>query len=75
MNMVFRAQKMIDRVTREGRANLLDEKTLSFIHKLDNKIGTTYNWRSQVYGEDMVYIEKDEDQDGTYVALCDCEYL
>lgn len=75
MNMVFKAQKMIDRITKEGRANLLDETTLKFIKSLDNKIGNTYNWRAQVYGEDVVYIEKDSDQDGTYVALCDCDYL
>lgn len=75
MNMVFKAQKMINRITKEGRANLLDEATLKFIKSLDNKIGSTYNWRSQVYGEDVVYIIKDSDQDGVYVARCDCDYL
>ena len=74
MEMIFKAQKMIDRIKREGRENLLDEDTIKFIWKLDGKRGNDYNWQSFVHGDDVVWIEKDEEQNGAYVARCDCVY-
>lgn len=75
MRMKFKAEKMINRIIAEGRGDMLDQKTLAFIKMLDNKEGTDYNWASQVNGEDLVYLERDSDQNGTYVARCDCEYI
>lgn len=72
MIKTFRADKMINRVKREGRGNLLDKETLAKIMSLDGKSGTDYNWRSQVYGEDLVYIH-DGNGGGEYVAACDCD--
>ena len=73
MNRIFRAEKMIARVTKEGKAHLLDAKTLEKIHKLDGKIGSDYNWESYVNGKDLIWIPKDEDTAGAYVALVDTE--
>ena len=73
MKRTFRAQKMIDRIKKEGRESLLDEMTLNFIRSLDGKIVDDHNWRSEVNGENLVWIPADEDQNGTYVALCDCD--
>ena len=72
MTRTFRAAKMIERVKLEGKGNLLDAETLAKINSLDGKTGDDYNWRSQVYGEDLVYI-KDGNGGGDYVAGCDCD--
>lgn len=69
MIVVFRAEKMIERVKREGRGDLLDKETLDFIKSIDGKRGNSYNWQSVVRGENVVWIEDAK----TYVALCDCE--
>lgn len=65
---------MIDRVTKEGHAFLLDkEGVMELIRKLDGKTGTDYNWESVTKGVEVVWIPADEEQGGTYVALCDCD--
>lgn len=73
MIRTFRAEKMLARVKREGLDHLLDDETVALIRKLDGKTGNDYNWESFVHGNDLVWIEADEDQNGTYVALCDCD--
>ena len=73
MERTFRAEKMIARIKREGKQNMLDKETLNFIKLLDGKKGNDYNYRSFVYDEPLVWIEADSDQEGTYVALCDCD--
>lgn len=73
MERVFRAEKMLARIKREGRENLLDEETISFIRLLDGKVGNDYNWESFVNDNPLVWIPEDEDQKGTYVALVDCD--
>ena len=67
----FIAQKMIDRVKREGRGDMLTEETLGFIYSLDGKVGNDYNWRSVVKGEDLVWIDSEK----AYVARIDCEVV
>lgn len=73
MKKIFRAEKMIARIKAEGRGDLLDADTLAFIHLLDGKVGDSYNWQSVVHDEELVWIPKDDDQEGAYVALCDCD--
>ena len=73
MERIFRAKKMLDRVKAEGKENLLDDETIAFIVKLDGKKANDYNWASVVRDEPLCWIAPDEDQNGTYVALCDCE--
>lgn len=73
MLKTFRAKKMIERVKREGLGHLLDDATLELINKLDGEQGNDYNWESVVKGEDLVWIEKTDEHDGVYVALCDCD--
>ena len=65
----FRAQKMIDRVKREGKEDLLTEETLKFIQSLDGKVGTDYNWQAIVKGENLVWLEEAK----TYVNKVDCD--
>lgn len=46
---------------------------IALIKKLDGKVGNDYNWESFVRDNPLVWIPADEDQNGTYVALCDCD--
>lgn len=69
MTLTFKAQKMIDRCKAEGKKDMLTAETLSFIHSIDGKKANTYNWRNQVFGEEVALIEGTN----TYVAICDCE--
>lgn len=73
MERTFKAEKMFARIKREGRENLLDDELREFIKKLDGKKGNDYNWQSVVKDEPLVWIEPDEDQNGTYVNLYDCD--
>ncbi len=75
MVRVFRAQKMLDRVMKDPElAEMLDDKTIEFIKKLDGKKGNDYNWASVVNGENLVLIKKDEDLDeDVYVNADDCD--
>lgn len=73
MERIFRAEKMLARIKRENLEHLLDDETLDLIKKLDGKVGNDYNWESFVHDKPLVWIPADEDQKGTYVALCDCD--
>lgn len=73
MERTFRMQKMLDRLEREGRSHEIEPEDIELMKKLDGKTGNDYNFQSFVYGYDVVWIEPDEDQDGAYVALCDCD--
>ena len=74
MERTFRAQKMLERIEREGKQDMLDEETRDFILKLDGKSGNDYNYMSFVRDEPLVWIEDEELADkGVYVALCDCD--
>ena len=69
MKHVFKAEKMLDRIRKEGCGDLLDEQTVEFIKSLDGKEADDYNWRSQVHGEPVGWIEECE----VYVNIHDCE--
>lgn len=75
MERTFRAEKMLARVRREGKGELLDKETVAFIKSLDGKVGNDNNWRSVVHDEPLVWIDgvKTEDGIGVYVAACDCD--
>lgn len=69
MELTFRAEKMLNRVKKEGREHLLDDATMELIKRLDGKKGNDYNWQSVVNFEDVVYIAEED----VYVARCDCD--
>lgn len=71
MDYRFVAEKMINRIRREGRSDMLTEETIGFIHSLDGKVGTDYNWQSQVMGEPLVWLQEAQ----TYVNIVDCEVV
>lgn len=69
MIMTFRADKMIERVKREGMEHMLDEDTLAYIRSLDGFQGDANNWRATVYGEPLVWLPAAH----TYVNIADCD--
>ena len=73
MERIFRMQKMLDRLEKEGRLHEARPEDLELMKKLDGKKGTDYNWQSVVRGENLVWIALDEECGGAYVAMCDCE--
>lgn len=73
MERIFRAKKMLDRLEKEGRMSEVTAEDRKLIEILDGKVGNDYNWESFVNDNPVVWIEADEDQNGTYVALCDCD--
>jgi len=73
MQRIFRAQKMLERIEREGNSHLVNDEIRTLILNLDGKVGEDYNWQSFVHGEDVVWIEGDETHGGIYVATCDCD--
>ena len=70
--MVFRKQRMIDRVTREGRADMINDTVLAIMDKLDGKKATTSCWKRQVYGEPVLWVDLGNGE-GEYVNELDCE--
>ncbi len=73
MERTFRAEKMIARVKEEGRGDMLDEKTLSFIKSLDGEKANDYNWESVVNGSPLAWIKKTDKHEGAYVNIADCD--
>lgn len=75
MVRTFRAQKMLGRIMGDPRfEDLIDDKVIAFIKKLDGKKGNDYNWESMVHGENVVWIDADEDlEEGIYVSADDCD--
>ena len=73
MMLTFRAQKMIDRIRREGRGDMLDAQTLATINSLDGEPANDYNWEAVVHGEPLALIGANEKHDAMYVNVADCD--
>ena len=52
--MRFSKQKMIDRITKEGRADMIDDEVIAIMDNLDGQEVHTNSWRRQVYGEPVL---------------------
>lgn len=73
MERTFRAEKMFARVKKENLEHFLDAEMVELIKKLDGKKGDDRNWESVLNDNPLVWIPADDDHNGTYVALCDCD--
>lgn len=71
--LIFRADKMLARAKREGKQELLDDKTVQMIRELDGSEANTYNWRAQVYGEPLALISGNDRHSEIYVNVADCD--
>ena len=73
MNMRFSKEKMLARLTKEGRMHMVEPEDLALMDKLDGKIGNDYNWESFVNGNNLVWIPADDElEEGAYVCRADC---
>lgn len=73
MERIFRKQKMIDRLTKEGRLNQVHAEDYELMDKLDGHKANDYNYRSFVFGDNLSWIEPFEGCEGAYVCTEDCE--
>ena len=70
---IFRMQKMLDRLEKEGRIGDVTPDALEIMKKLDGQVGTDYNWQSVVNDEPLVFVRCDAIPEGTYVNYADTE--
>ncbi len=70
--MIFSKKKMIDRITKEGRADMLDEKSLAIMDNLDGCEGNPHNWQHVVNDAPVLWVIG-KDGKGEYVNIADCE--
>lgn len=70
--MIFRKQKMIDRLTSEGRYDEIDDNEMEIMELLDGHEATDICWDRQIYGMPVMYVRL-EDGTGYYVNEDDCE--
>lgn len=69
--MVFSKDRMIARITREGKANMITEEITRIMDNLDGQKADASCWNRRVYGE-PVYWVIGKDGKGQYVHEDDC---
>ena len=72
MTKVFKKQKMIDRLTREGRYDKIDQTSFEIMDLLDGKDATDQCWDRQVIGQPVLWVSLGNGH-GYYVNENDCE--
>ena len=72
--IVFRKEKMIDRVTKEGMAKLINKVTLEIMDNLDGQSCNPTCWERTV-NDAPVYWCVGKDGKGSYVNELDCEVI
>ena len=70
--MVFRKQKMIDRLTKEGLKDKITEEIIAIMDDLDGQRADENCWNRRVKGEHVYYV-KGKSGKGEYVNEKDCE--
>ena len=70
--MVFKKRKMVERITAEGRADMITEDILRIMDNLDGQNATASCWRREIYDEPVLYVVG-KDGTGEYVNEIDCE--
>ena len=62
---------MIDRITKEGRADMLDQKSLEIMDNLDGCEATAHNWENVVMDQPVLWVVGKNGK-GEYVNELDC---
>lgn len=70
--MVFKKSKMIARIEKEGRTDMLTPDVLEIMDNLDGQFANPSNWERQVYGEPVLWVVG-KNGEGEYVNEADCE--
>ena len=74
MALVFSKQKMIDRITSEGRTDMITDEVVSIMDNLDGQEAVSNCWNRQVYGDPVLWVVG-KDGKGNYVNEDDCEWI
>lgn len=69
--MRFRKKMMLERLEREGRSDMVDDKSLVIMNDLDGLEASASNWRRMVHGEPVLYVVGRSGK-GMYVNEADC---
>lgn len=69
--MKFSKQKMIDRLTAEGRADAITDEIIAIMDNLDGQEAIASCWKRQVHNEPVYYVYG-KDGHGEYVNEDDC---
>lgn len=69
--MKFSKQKMIDRVTAEGRADMIDDEVRAIMDDLDGQPASTACWERQANGQPVLWVIGKSGK-GNYVRESDC---
>lgn len=73
MLRTFKAQKMLDRLERQGLMSEVDAKTKKLILSLDGMEANDYCWANYVDDKPLAWIEpNDVVPEGIYVCIEDC---
>ncbi len=70
--MKFSKEKMLARIKKEGRSDLIDTQTIEIIENLDGCEAVESNWRKVVMGEPLLWVVG-KNGHGEYVNEKDCE--
>ena len=70
--MKFSKQRMINRLTKEGRADQINAEILAIMDNLDGQPADENCWQRRVQGEPVYYV-LGKDGHGEYVNEADCE--
>ena len=70
--MKFRKERMIARLTEEGRADMITPEIEAIMDNLDGQDENPSNWRRQIYDEPVMYVIG-KDGEGEYVNEADCQ--
>ena len=69
--MKFSKQKMIERLTREGKADQIDDEIEAIMDNLDGQEASSSCWNRQVYGDPVLWVVG-KNGHGDYVNEEDC---
>lgn len=70
--MKFSKERMIRRLTEDGRADQITDEVMMIMDNLDGCEASPSCWRRRVYDEPVLWV-KGKDGDGQYVNEDDCE--
>ena len=67
----FSKEKMVARITADGRADMIDDEVISIMDNLDGCEASASCWRRQVYDEPVLWVVG-KNGEGQYVNEDDC---
>lgn len=70
---IFRKEKLIHRLSTEGRLHLIDSKKMTAINNIDGKIAIPDEWQQSLYDETDTYVCTTDNGEKFLVKAIDCD--